>query len=155
MHLFGFSPLCILKCILRDHLPEKVQSHWLHLLFITSFNLMHLLMHMHLPPNWLKRRKTWTKNMSKHLLWKFFNFYISHPLPGEMNISQLQGKIKFNTFFFWKPYNWYIKLLNIILVVPLVGWWVLLVILVIFGDFWWFWVIFWWFLMDFSTYLAI
>ena len=25
---------------------------------------------------------------------------IPHPLPGEMNISQLQGKIEFNTFFF-------------------------------------------------------
>ena len=24
----------------------------------------------------------------------------AHPLPGEMNISQLQGKIEFNTFFF-------------------------------------------------------
>ena len=62
----------------------------------------------------------------------------SHPLPGEMNISQLQGKIEFNTFLFWKPYNWCIKLLNIILVVLLVGWWVLLVvlvILVIFGVF--------------------
>ena len=82
----------------------------------------------------------------------------SHPLPEEMNISQLQGKIEFNTFLFCKPYNWCIKLLNIILVVLLVGWWVLLVILVIlviFGDFGWFWVIFWWFLMDFSTYLAI
>ena len=62
---------------------------------------------------------------------------VTHMLPGEMNISQLQGKIEFNTFFFWKPFNWYIKLLNIILVVLLVGWWVLpvvLVILVIFGD---------------------
>ena len=26
-------------------------------------------------------------------------------LPGEMNISQLQGKIEFNTFLFYKPYN--------------------------------------------------
>ena len=86
---------------------------------------------------------------------QFFEQYATLLLPGEINISQLQGKIEFNTFFFWKPYNWYIKLLNIILVVLLVGWWVLLVILVIFGDFWWFWVIFWWFLMDFSTYLAI
>ena len=31
-----------------------------------------------------------------------------HPalmLPGEINISQLQGKIEFNTFLFDKPYN--------------------------------------------------
>ena len=26
-------------------------------------------------------------------------------LPGEINISQLQGKIEFNTFLFCKPYN--------------------------------------------------
>ena len=30
---------------------------------------------------------------------KIINFH-PHPLPGEMNISQLQGKIEFNTFLF-------------------------------------------------------
>ena len=27
-------------------------------------------------------------------------------LPAEINISQLQGEIEFNTFLFDKPYNW-------------------------------------------------
>ena len=29
-----------------------------------------------------------------------YNRNVAHPLPGEMNISQLQGKIEFNTFLF-------------------------------------------------------
>ena len=29
----------------------------------------------------------------------------AHLLPGEINISQLQGEIEFNTFLFDKPYN--------------------------------------------------
>ena len=36
-------------------------------------------------------------------------------LPGEINISQLQGKIEFNTFLFCKPYNWCIQWLKMIL----------------------------------------
>ena len=31
---------------------------------------------------------------------EIFAHLLSHPLPGEMNISQLQGKIEFNTFLF-------------------------------------------------------
>ena len=34
-----------------------------------------------------------------HILKKVIE-YLAHPLPGEMNISQLQGKIEFNTFLF-------------------------------------------------------
>ena len=45
------------------------------------------------------------KKMNLHLLQSNVKSFllasqdaVAHPLPGEMNISQLQGKIEFNTF---------------------------------------------------------
>ena len=31
LHLFGLSPLCVLKCLLKDLGSEQAKSHWLHL----------------------------------------------------------------------------------------------------------------------------
>ena len=35
----------------------------------------------------------------------FLNLSLPLLLPGEINISQLQGEFEFNTFLFDKPYN--------------------------------------------------
>ena len=31
MHLFGVSPLCVFKCLLKSLAREEAKSHWLHL----------------------------------------------------------------------------------------------------------------------------
>ena len=31
LHLFGFSPLCDFKCLLKSSAREDIKSHWLHL----------------------------------------------------------------------------------------------------------------------------